>query len=122
MAVGLAVGRANAFLDSELATVYVQLHTGDPGAAGTANAATGDASRKAVTHASASGGSAAISGTNPSWSNAGASETITHLSYWSASSGGTFKGSSQLQNSRAWASGDTLTLVVDTWALTPIAS
>lgn len=103
-------------------TPYVKLHTGDPGAAGAGNAAAGSTTRVAVTQASPSAGSMAINGTNPSWTNGGTSETITHISVWDASSGGNMLYSAALSASKAWASGDTLTLNTLTVAITPIAA
>lgn len=103
-------------------TPYVKLHTGDPGSAGTANAAAGSTTRVAVTQASPSAGSMTINGTNPSWTNGGTSETVTHISVWDASTAGNFLYSVALSSSKAWASGDTLTLNTLTVSLTPIAA
>lgn len=103
-------------------TPYVKLHTGDPGSAGTANAAVGSTTRPAVTHASPSAGSMSINGTNPTWTNGGTSETITHISVWDNATAGNFLYSVALSSSKAWASGDTLTLTTLTVAITPIAA
>lgn len=105
-----------------IATPYVKLHTGDPGSAGTSNAAAGDTTRKALTQSAASGGAIAMSGTAPSWTNGGTSETITHISVWDASTSGTFLYSIALSASKAWASGDTLTLNTCGVSLSPIAA
>ena len=43
-------------------SAWVRLHTGDPGASGTANGSAGDTTRKAVTHNAASSGSITING------------------------------------------------------------
>lgn len=104
------------------ATVYVKLHTADPGSAGATAAAAGSTTRVAITHAAPSAGSSTINGTNPSWTNGGTSETLTHISYWDASTAGNFLGSAALSASKAWASGDTFTLTTDTWAVSPIAA
>ena len=91
MATGEAQASADSGMDSAVSgTVYVQLHTGDPGAAGTANVA-GNSTRIAVTFAAASGGSKASNAT-ASWTTAevNTTETYTYFSLWTAASGGTF--------------------------------
>lgn len=94
-----------------VAAEYAQLHTANPGAAGTTAISAGSSTRVIFTHAASSAGSAlALTGTNPSWTNGGTSETITDISVWTASSGGTFLFSVALTASKAWASGDTFTL------------
>ena len=107
---------------TKAAANYVQLHTGDPGSAGTSNTSSGSTTRSALTQSAASGGSISITGTNPSWTNGGTSETITHISVWSASTSGTFLYSVALASSKAWASGDTLTLTSCTVSLSPAAA
>lgn len=96
------------------AAVYAKLHTGSPGSAGTSNAAT-ETTRQAVTFgAAASGGAisntAAITWTGLAGPVSPSTETITHVSFWTASSGGTFLGSDDLPSSKAISSGDTLTV------------
>lgn len=117
---GLKTSVANGWLDGSFGTVFAQLHTGDPGTAGTSNAAAGDTSRKSVTMASASGGSKASSAATSAWTNGGTSETITHISLWTASTGGTFLGSAALSASQAWVSGNTFTLTSLSIAITPV--
>jgi hypothetical protein len=77
---------------------YVQLHVGDPGAAGTSNVAT-TSTRKAVTWGTpndAVAGSVSLTHSNElSWTMA-ATEDPSHVSHWSASSGGDFGGSGQV--------------------------
>lgn len=86
---GIANAGANTALDSAISgTVYVQLHTGHPGSAGTTSVAT-ESTRVAVTFASAAGGSKA-SNADALWSAVAATETYTFFTLWSASSGGTF--------------------------------
>lgn len=89
-----ATAGANAMLDAWAAEYdYIQLHTGDPGAAGTSNVA-GNDTRKLVSWASASGGllsnDAAVE-----WdgSEVDTSEDYTHASFWTAATDGTFGGS-----------------------------
>lgn len=124
MTVGFAAAAVNGWLDGTFATAscYVKLHTADPGASGATAAAAGDTTRKQATMASASAGSKAASASVGPWTNGGTSETLSHISLWSASTAGTFNGSAALSASKAWASGDTFTLTALTIAITPIAA
>ena len=124
MTVGLAAAAVNGWLDGTFATAtcWVKLHTADPGAAGTTAAAAGDTTRKQATMAAASGGSKAMTGTAGPWTNGGTSETLTHLSLWTASTAGTFNGSVALTASQAWANTNTFTLTSLSIAITPIAA
>lgn len=97
MAVGLAPATANAILDalcrsvawSEPAELWVKLHIGDPGADGTANAATETTRKQATFGTAASAGS--ISNTLAmAWTSVAGSEDYTHASVWDASTAGTF--------------------------------
>lgn len=71
--------------------LYIQLHTGAPGSAGTSNVATNNTRQSCGT----------FSGSNGAWSNASAinwtsvstTETYSHMSLWTASTSGTFVGS-----------------------------
>jgi hypothetical protein len=109
----IAVGERNKMLDAWCgnttytanAAVYVKLHTGDPGGAGTSNAAT-ETTRQAATFAAASSG-ALTNSSDIDWTNVAASETLTHISLWTASSGGTFLGSDDLSSSAGVTAGDT---------------
>lgn len=105
-----------------IAAVFVKLHTGDPGAAGANNAAVGSTTRPAITWSAASGGSMTITGTSPSWTNGGTTETLSHVSFWDSSSAGNFLGSAALTSTQSWASGNVYTMNTCTWALTPIAA
>lgn len=88
MATGLIAGAADDLLDELASTyTYVQLHVGDPGAAGTNNPANED-TRAAVSWAAASGGTLA-SGADVTWSSVAGSETYSHFSVWSAATSGT---------------------------------
>ena len=122
MTVGLAAGAVNGWLDGTFGTTWAKLHTGDPGAAGATAAAAGDTTRKQATMAAASGGSKAMTGTAGPWTNGGTSETLSHISLWSASTAGTFNASAALTASQAWASGNTFTLTSLSIAITPIAA
>src|SRR5512139_780936 len=131
--VGLAeTTGANAMLNGfrntafQIAATYVKLHTGIPGAAGSSNAATGDATLKQVTFSAASGGALAITGTNPVWTKgADGSETITHCSVWDGSAGpGTddYLWSFELTASKTWTTtSDTVTLTTCGLSLAPLA-
>lgn len=135
MTVGLsAANLANAWLNvlrgggngvtfTAPATVFVQLHTGDPGASGTSNVSS-TTTRVAITFAAAAAGAMAANGTLPSWASwAGTNgEVVTHISLWSASSAGTFYDSIALTASKTVNTGDTLNLSSCTLALTPIAA
>jgi hypothetical protein len=100
MTVGLAVAESNAILNAYCrATAYggvsaywVELHIGDPGAAGTNNPAVN------TTRQQATFGSVAASGQIQNtviiqWIGVPASETYTFFSVYDASVAGTFKGS-----------------------------
>jgi hypothetical protein len=95
MATGLSSYLANSFLDAlgnntsfAVTTVYVKLHTGDPGANGTANAAT-ETTRKSVSFAAASGGSIA-SDADITWTNIAGSQDATFFTAWDNASAGNF--------------------------------
>jgi len=101
MTVGIhTTNLANAWLDglrnvsfaSGTATLYVQLHTGDPGAAGTTNPCT-HTTRQTASWSAASLGTMSASGSPVcTWtiSGLGANETVSHLAVWSSLTGGTF--------------------------------
>lgn len=82
-----------------VASTYVQLHTGTPGASGTSNVSS-VTTREQVTWSAVSGGSLSESNT-PSWSSwAGTNgEVVTDISVWSAASSGTFYFSTPLAGS-----------------------
>src|SRR6266498_2078510 len=131
MAVGLsAVNLANAWLNSMRgggvgstftapAAIWLELHTADPGSAGT-TAVAATSTRVQVTMAAASAGSMAES-TTPSWTGA-ATETITHIAAFSASTAGTFYWSAALTVAKSINLNDTLNLTTLTFALTPLAA
>lgn len=102
--------------------IYIKLHTADPGSAGATAAAAGSTTRVVATMAAPSGNAIALSGTNPSWTNGGTSETLTHISWWDAVTAGNFILSAALTSSQAWASGNTFTLTSLSVSLSPIAA
>jgi hypothetical protein len=108
---------------SAVAGAFVQLHTGDPGAAGTSNVSAGSTTRNSFVFSSSSSGSSLSLSTAPAaWTNGGTSETLTHISVWTASSAGTFLFSVALTASKAWASADQFSLSTLSAALTPQAA
>lgn len=129
MAVGLSSANlANKWLDMVGGTaftaptnVYVKLHTGDPGSAGT-SAASANTTRVIVTWAAASAGSKAMTGTL-SWASwASGTETISHISIWDNISAGSFLWSGALSASKTVNNGDTLQITSLTLSLTPVAA
>lgn len=125
MTAGLAAADANSKLNVWRGTTYTgitpfcKLHTGDPGAAGTANASA-VTTRNAITWSAASAGSMALSSLS-GFSMTG-TETISHISIWDASTAGNFIASAALTASKNVTNGDTLTISTLTVALTPIAA
>lgn len=120
MTVGLASGSANAMLDGQLDTTpTAKVHTGDPGAAGTSNVSVGDASAQAFVWDPAVGGAKSKTAADPVWTNAGTSESLSHLSVYSAA---VFKFSAALTGGGAWVGGQTATLTGLTASITPLAA
>lgn len=95
------------------AAVYAKLHTGDPGEAGTSNAAT-ETTRKAVEFGAASGGVISLSN-SPSWTNVAATETYSHISLWDNISAGNCLGAGALTSSVSVTAGDTFNLTALTY-------
>lgn len=128
MTAGLsAANLANKWLDmlgasafTAPAAFWVALHTGDPGASGTANASA-VTTRQQVTWSAASAGSKSQSASPTAWSMT-ATETIAYVSFWDASTAGNFLGSAAVTTSRSVVNGDTITLNTLTIAFTPIAA
>jgi hypothetical protein len=126
MTAGLATAHAHGILNlfrgtnyTAPAGVFVKLHTGDPGSAGTANASA-VTTRNEVTFAAPSAGSMALS--SLSGYSMTATETITHISMWDASTAGTFLQSAALTASKNVTSGDTLSITTLTLAYSPLAA
>lgn len=101
MAVGLSPAVANDILDALTSTAralstipadfWIQLHTADPGVAGT-TAIAGNATRKQVTFGTIASGGAISNTVAVSWTSGevDTSEDYTHWTAWSASSAGNF--------------------------------
>lgn len=114
MATGLSSYLANKFLDAvanataySAANVYVKLHTGEPGANATANAAT-ETTRQEATFSSASAGAIA-SDADITWTNIAGSQDATHFSAWDNVSAGNFLFSGTITGN-AYVAGDTYTI------------
>lgn len=121
MAVGLSAANANAFLNwlcrgTAMGTAptafWIQLHTADPGAAGT-TAAAGNATRKQVTFGTNASGGTISNTVAVTWSTSevDTAEDYTHWTAWDASTAGTFEGSG-LITANAVIVGDEFTIPV----------
>lgn len=99
------------------AAFYVKLHIGDPGSAGANNAAV-ETTRQAVTFGSAAASGAISNTAAVEWTNVSTTETYTHVSFWTASTAGTFLGSDDLSSSAAVTAGDTFRIPVGDLDLT----
>jgi hypothetical protein len=130
MTVGLAAAFLNSVLDAfgnatnltAPAQVWVKLHIGDPGPAGTANAAA-NTTRKQASFGAASAGAIATDAAMD-WTNVPNAETYSHISWWDASTGGVFLGSDDLAVSRLVAVGDNFSIPSgsQTISLSPVAA
>ena len=130
MTVGLSAAIANSMLNAycrnvswtQPAAFWVKLHTGDPGSAGTSNAAT-ETTRKQATFAAASLGVCNTSA-DLAWTNVAATETYSHVSFWTASTAGTFVGSDALDTAKAVTAADSFTIPAGSasLSLTPLAA
>ena len=114
MATGLSAYTANSFLDAlgnntsfAVASVYVKLHVGDPGANGTSNPAQ-ETTRKSVSFGAANAGAIA-SDADVTWTNITGSEDATHFTAWDSETTGNFLFSG-LITGNAYTAGDTLTI------------
>ncbi|GIE29967.1 hypothetical protein Ait01nite_030120 [Actinoplanes italicus] len=118
MTTGLSTTHADAILNVRRGTTWtaytphLKVHTGDPGAAGTANASA-ETTRKPVTYAAPSTVSTnrSMTGTAVSWTSWSAgTETISHVSEWDALTSGNFQISGPLGANKTVANGDTLSI------------
>lgn len=113
-----ADGVANSFLDAFArnvsyanAAVWVKLHLGDPGAAGTSNPAA-NTTRQQATYGAGAASRAITNTVAVEWTNVSNSETYTHISLWTANAAGTFLGSDDLSSSAAVTAGDTFRIPI----------
>jgi UDP-N-acetylglucosamine enolpyruvyl transferase len=111
MALGASSYAATAVLDAignntsfVVATPYIKLHTGDPGAAGTANAAT-ETTRKLVSFGAAAAG-AISNDADITWSGIAGSQDATHFTIWDHITAGNFIMSGAI-TANAFTAGDT---------------
>ena len=117
MAVGLASATAAALLDALAnqtnytapTALWIKLHVGDPGAAGTSNAATETTRKDATSVFAAASGGTCTSNVALTWTSVAGTEDYTHYSVWSASTNGTFYWSGTVTANSVTA-GDTFTL------------
>ena len=114
MATGISAYLANAWMNAlgnatsfSVTTAYVKLHVGDPGSAGTSNAAT-ETTRKAVSFAAASNGALA-SDADVTWTNIAGSQDATHFTAWDNATTGNFLFSGTITGN-AYTAGDTYTI------------
>lgn len=114
MATGISSYLGNAWLDAlgnatsfSVTTVYIKLHIGDPGAAGTSNAAT-ETTRKVATFSAASGG-VLTSDADITWTNIAGSQDATHFTAWDNLTAGNFLFSGTI-TANAYSAGDTYTI------------
>ena len=123
MTTGLIAANANTLLDS-MSGFWVELHTADPGAAGTTATCTGAVGsvRKQSTMNAASAGSKSQSagGSWAVWD--GGSVTITHITVWSLITAGVALFTGALTAGKAITNGDTFNLTSLSVAFTPIAA
>lgn len=127
MPVGISNYLSNKLLDhatgrspySAPSAVYAKIHTGQPGASGTSNPSS-VTTRIASTFAAAAAGSIAMNNT-PEFTLSG-NETITHVSFWDAATGGNFLWSSQATAAKSGGNGDIIRISTNTLGLGPIAS
>ena len=118
MAGVLATYGANHLMDGTAlpSTLYAQLHTGNPSAAGTSNVA-GTSVRKSFTRSASSGGSA-HNAADIAWPTLSANETLSHLSIWDALTSGNCWFVGALSSSQAVTTADTYTITASSLILT----
>lgn len=114
MATGISSYLADQWLDAlgnndtfAVVAVYVKLHVGDPGAAGTSNAAT-ETTRKEASFSAASSGTL-TSDAAVTWTNIAGSQDATHFTAWDNISAGNFLFSGTI-TANAYTAGDTFTI------------
>lgn len=131
MALGFASGTGdnilNAFGNNTTwtagASLYVQLHTGSPGSAGTTSAATpvaahGAGTRQSLSFGSSSGGTM-LNDVALTWSSVATSEAYSHFTIWDNATfgSGSFLGSGTVTGNNVTA-GDTFTVAIGSLSVT----
>ena len=96
-------------------TVYVKLHTADPGEAATSSAA-GETTRKSVSWSSAASGSI-VSSATVEWTSVASTEVYTHWSLWDDSTAGNALWIGALSASASVTAGDTFQITALTLSL-----
>ena len=91
------------------ASCYVQLHLGDPGAAGTANAAA-NSIRQAAVFSTATAAGAITTSADITWTSVSNTEVYAYVSFWSASTAGTLLATDNLEVTRSLTAGDNFTI------------
>ncbi len=119
MATGFASAVSNAILNAYLnqtnitapTAIWLQLHVGDPGAAGTANIATNTLRKDVTACFSVAASGAVTNDVAVTWTGVPGTEDYTHWSIHSASSAGTFYVSGTT-TANAVVNGDTFTIPI----------
>lgn len=100
----------------QLSARYIKLHIGDPGEAGTANAA-GETTRKSITSAATANG--VFTSTNAlTWTAVSTTETYSYVSLWDASTAGNCLWVGPLTPGRAVTAGDTFKINIGALTVT----
>lgn len=103
MAAGFSTARLNAAIEAAVTGVtHMELHDGDPGAAGTANTVSNTSGRVAVDVDAQSASNGTVTATTATFTITAGGETYSWISLWTASSGGTWMGNGQLSQSEAF--------------------
>lgn len=103
-----------------IAGLYIKLHTGDPGAAGTANASAVTTRRQATMNA-ASGGQITLNAMSGNYAMT-ATESIGYFSVWNDPTAGSFLFSGQWTVARSVVNGDTIVIQTFVVSNTPLAA
>ena len=116
MARGLSAFAGNAIMDAlgnatafSVTTPYVKLHIGDPGAAGTLNAAT-ETTRKSISFGASAAG-VILNDVAITWTNIAGSQDATDFTVWDAAAAGNFLFSGTI-TANAYVAGDTYTVAI----------
>jgi hypothetical protein len=105
-----ALLRAAAF--TGVASLFLSIHTADPGNTGASEYTTYTGTRPSIAFAVASGSGTATSASSSQQDFAAmGATTITHVGLWSATSAGTFQGGGSLTASKTTTAGDTLRFI-----------
>lgn len=124
MTVGMAASVANSVLNAIFnntsyseSALFMQLHVGDPGAAGTSNVATETTRQNVLASWGTPSGGVVANDAAITWTSIAGSQDATHFSLWSASSAGTFKGSGTI-TANAYTAGDTYNVAIGAATIT----